>query len=67
MSKVINTVIKPRYNCNTTILDNECSESCCNNAFATEANISRETFDVGETLVYLKEGFTSIVKGKFQW
>ena len=64
VSKVINTVIKPRYNCNATILDSECSESCSKNAFATEANISRELFDVGETLVYSKEGFTSLVKVK---
>ena len=64
MSKVINTVIKPRYNCNATILDSECSESCSKNAFATEANISRELFEVGETLVYSREGVTSLVKVK---
>ena len=63
-SKVINTVIKPKYNCNTTILDSECSKSCCKNAFATETSILRELFDVGETLVYSKEGFTSLVKVK---
>ena len=64
ISKVINTVTKPKYNCKTTSLDSECSKSCCNNVFATEANISRENSDVGETLVNSKEGFTSLVKVK---
>ena len=52
------------YNYNTTILDSECSKSFCRNVFATEANISGDLFDAGETLVYSDKDFTSLVKVK---
>ena len=44
VSKVISTVIKPKYNHNTTILVSECSESCCKKCSCFWSQYSERTF-----------------------
>ena len=65
VSKVVNTKVNPLFSCHFTHLD--CEEGCAcghSHAHGTFKDLKTEVFEVGETLIYSKNGYTSFVKVK---
>ena len=66
VSKVINPSISHQRSCCMTNLEESTAHTCCHDVHASTSSFDLETelYEVGETLFYTKDGYSSLVKVK---
>ena len=64
VSKVINTDIHQEHSCCFTRLDDDDRSTCIKQAHSVCDNMTTELFDVGETVFFSKDGYSTFVKIK---
>ena len=62
--KVVNPSIQPNHSCCFTDLDGESTDGSCTScdSFALSSDLQMEAYEVGETIFYSKDGFSTLAK-----